>query len=141
MVIDTQQLPTFFLLHDCTSHNAILHGCLSWVIKCSRTHARQNQTYECPTYLVLPLGVGADDITHDGAVPDPSADEATVTSTRPTANTLPRGRSPPRGSSPSRGHSPRGSSPMARFIRGSSPRAADAGVFSVAACPGQQGCY
>ncbi|DBB07470.1 TPA: hypothetical protein ACH3X3_008941 [Trebouxia sp. C0006] len=65
------------------------------------------------------------------SVPDPSADEATVTSTRPTANTLPRGRSPPRGSSPrgsspSRGNSPRGSSPMARFIRGSSPRAADA---------------
>lgn len=68
-----------------------------------------------------------------GAVPDPSADEATVTSTRPTANTLPRGRSPPRGSSPrgsspSRGNSPRGSSPMARFIRGSSPRAVDTGL-------------
>lgn len=75
------------------------------------------------------------------SVPDPSADEATLTSTRPTANTQPRGKSPPRGSSPtprgsspgprgsspSRGHSPRGSSPMARLIRGASPRATDTG--------------
>ncbi|KAL3147784.1 hypothetical protein ABBQ32_002515 [Trebouxia sp. C0010 RCD-2024] len=65
------------------------------------------------------------------SVPDPSADEATVTSTRPTANILPRGRSPPRGSSPrgsspSRGPSPRGSSPVARFIRASTSGVADA---------------
>ena len=66
------------------------------------------------------------------SVPDPSADEATVTNTRPTANTQPRGRSPirgssPRGSSPSRRSSPRGSSPISTLTKRISLAAADQG--------------
>ena len=65
------------------------------------------------------------------SVPDPSADEATVTNTRPTANAQPRGRSPvrgssPRGSSPSR-PSPRGSSPISNLTKRISLAAADQG--------------
>lgn len=65
------------------------------------------------------------------SVPDPSADEATVTNTRPTANAQPRGRSPvrgssPRGSSPSR-PSPRGSSPISNLTKRFSLATADQG--------------
>lgn len=69
------------------------------------------------------------------SVPDPSADEATVTNTRPTANTALRGRSPPRGSSPRgsspvRRSSPRGASPASSFAKRISLAAADQGVIT-----------
>lgn len=69
------------------------------------------------------------------SVPDPSADEATVTNTRPTANTALRGRSPPRGSSPrgsspARRGSPRGSSPASTFAKRISLAAAEQGVIT-----------
>ena len=69
------------------------------------------------------------------SVPDPSADEATVTNTRPTANTTLRGRSPPRGSSPRgsspvRRSSPRGASPTSSFARRIALAAVDQGVIN-----------
>ena len=73
------------------------------------------------------------------SVPDPSADEATVTNTRPTANTALRGRSPPRGSSPRgsspvRRGSPRGASPTSNITKRISLAAVDQGDHLSLAC-------